>query len=196
MQISIFDQIAKLTLGVRLGILVIAILLVGGGFYLLFYQEELDQLESLERRHKKLKRDLASFKQKHATYIRDIEELNRRRARQKEQMRILPRDTEMSSFVNDINNLAELCGLQISSVTPKSEEGKGFYAAIPVMLKLKGTYHQVAKFFYGVGQLERIINLEDISLSGKTSSQKDGDIILSVNVRATTFRSLEGKKGR
>jgi len=196
MQISIFDQIAKLTLGVRLGILVIAILLVGGGFYLLFYQEELDQLESLERRHKKLKRDLASFKQKHATYIRDIEELNRRRARQKEQMRILPPDTEMSSFVNDINNLAELCGLQISSVTPKSEEGKGFYAAIPVMLKLKGTYHQVAKFFYGVGQLERIINLEDISLSGKTSSQKDGDIILSVNVRATTFRSLEGKKGR
>jgi len=196
MQISLFDQIAKMTLGVRLGILVIVILLVGGGFYLLFYQEELDQLENLERRHKKLKKDLMSFKQKHATYIRDIEELNRRRARQKEQMRILPPDTEMSSFINDINNLAELCGLQISSVQPRKEEGKGFYAAIPVMLKLNGTYHQVAKFFYGVGQLERIINLDDISLSGRRSSQKDGDIILSVNVRATTFRSLEGKKGR
>jgi len=192
MQIKVFDEIAKASLGTKLGAVVAVLILIAVGFYFVFYQGVSDELSRLESAHVRLQQDLVGFKDKHANYIRDIEELNRRRARQKEQLRILPPTTEMSSFLNDINKLGDLCGLILVRVVPKAEEGHGFYSSIPVDLDIQGTYHQITKFFYGVGQLERIINLENISLGGPRAVE--GDVILNVNVKATTFRSLEGKK--
>ncbi len=191
MQIKGLDDIAKLSLPERLGIFIVILALGAVGFYFGVYQDRSDELENLEIKHGRLKKELVKFKAKHANYIRDIEELNRRRTRQKEQLRILPPHTEISSFLNDINNLGELCGLKITKVVPKREIGHGFYAEIPIALNIHGTFHQITKFFFGVGQLERIINLEDISIG--SPKLNEGDVILRVKVRATTFRSLERK---
>jgi type IV pilus assembly protein PilO len=60
---------------------------------------------------------------------------------------------------------------------------------IPVELKLGGSFHQLAKFFYLVGNLDRIINIEDINL--KTSNVEEAETILDAEVLATTFRSLQ-----
>ena len=38
-----------------------------------------------------------------------------------------------------------------------------FFARVPMKLTLPGKFHQIAKFFYGVGQLDRIINIENIA---------------------------------
>jgi type IV pilus assembly protein PilO len=80
------------------------------------------------------------------------------------------------------------------------EEGVGFYAKIPVELRLRGRYHELAKFFYNVGRLERVINLENINLNLDTrrergSDTEEGDIILGAQVLATTFRALEDTVG-
>jgi type IV pilus assembly protein PilO len=56
-------------------------------------------------------------------------------------------------------------------------------------IELSGRYHQVAKFFYGVGQLDRIINIENISLTDP--KQVGEDIVLKVEGLATAFRALE-----
>jgi type IV pilus assembly protein PilO len=60
-------------------------------------------------------------------------------------------------------------------------------------LELTGRFPQVAKFFYGVGQLDRIINMENISV---TDPKKEGDETqVKVEVLATAFRMLEEGKG-
>jgi type IV pilus assembly protein PilO len=103
----------------------------------------------------------------------------------------------MSSFLESLNNHAELAGLEIALVQPMDEEGVGFYAKIPVELRLRGRYHELAKFFYNVGRLERVINFENISLTldrergREATDTEEGDIILGARVLATTFRSLE-----
>jgi type IV pilus assembly protein PilO len=54
-------------------------------------------------------------------------------------------------------------------------------------LTLRGRYHQVAKFFHGVGQLDRVINMENIAL---TEPKKEGeDIVVKVEALATAFRA-------
>ena len=111
-----------------------------------------------------------------------------------QQVRALPGDAEISSFLESLNTQAELVGLEIFSVKPRKEEPSKYYARIPVELKLTGTYYQLAKFFYLVGNLDRIINIEDITLEIK--SFEESNAVLTAGVLATTFRALaEEPKG-
>jgi len=64
-------------------------------------------------------------------------------------------------------------------------------------LDLEGRYHQIAKFFYGVGQLDRIINMENITMSNPRVVDKD--TVVKVSTLATAFRALaadESSKGK
>jgi type IV pilus assembly protein PilO len=69
-----------------------------------------------------------------------------------------------------------------------AESSQQFYAKVPMRLSLTGRFHQIAKFFYGVGQLDRIINIEDIDL-GKPKLVNE-DIVIEATCLATAFRSL------
>jgi type IV pilus assembly protein PilO len=55
-------------------------------------------------------------------------------------------------------------------------------------LELTGRFHQLAKFFYYVGQSERIINMENIALTD--AKLKDGEIRLGAHVLATAFHAI------
>ncbi len=62
-----------------------------------------------------------------------------------------------------------------------------FYAKVPMKLTLIGKFHQVAKFFHGVGQLDRIINVEDIRI--KNPKVTGDEVQVEVECLATAFRS-------
>jgi type IV pilus assembly protein PilO len=58
-------------------------------------------------------------------------------------------------------------------------------------IELTGRFHQIAKFFYGMGQNDRIMNMENISLSNP--KVVDQDIYLTVEGLATAFRALSAE---
>jgi type IV pilus assembly protein PilO len=100
---------------------------------------------------------------------------------------------EIPAFLDDLNRLAELSGLETQTVEPKPEKPDQFYVGVPVQLALSGRYHQLAKFFYNISRLERAINMQDIQLTpslgtGANSGQ------LGVTVLATTFRRADEAK--
>ena len=102
---------------------------------------------------------------------------------------MLPPNSEMASFLNNLNAQAELVGLEILAVKPLDEEPARYYARIPVQLKLRGSFHQMSKFFFLVGNLDRIINIEDINLGD--GEMDESGIVLTAEVLATTFRSVQ-----
>jgi type IV pilus assembly protein PilO len=71
-----------------------------------------------------------------------------------------------------------------------------FFAKVPMKLTLSGRFHQVARFFFGIGQLDRIINMEDIQMKisavKATGTVRDQIPEPEVNVEclATAFRAL------
>ena len=79
--------------------------------------------------------------------------------------------------------------MNLAAWTPQDEVPEQFYARVPMKLELEGRFHQIAKFFYGVGQLDRIINIENISLTDP--KPKGDEVMLKVSVLATAFRSLD-----
>ena len=168
-------------------------------YYFVRYNSLASESDRLVRRHSQLRDDEQEFISKRNNYEADVRRLAQLREQFATQSRILPPNSEMSSFLESLNNHAELAGLQISLVQPLEEEGVGFYAKIPVELHLKGRYHELAKFFYNVGRLDRVINIENIFFtpeSRESSSDgegpgNDGSTLIKAEVLATTFRALE-----
>src|SRR5271165_1922910 len=91
----------------------------------------------------------------------------------------------MPTFLSTIQDVATMSGVNLTSWSPTDEVPDEFYARLPMKLTLGGKYHQVAKFFYGVGQQDRIINIEDIRIKRLRPDVDDVD----VQCLATAFRA-------
>ncbi len=81
-----------------------------------------------------------------------------------------------------------MSGITLSAWAPQPEVTEKFYARVPMRLDVEGRFHQIAKFFYGVGQLDRIINMENISMTDP--KEVDKDTVVKVTALATAFRAL------
>ena len=96
----------------------------------------------------------------------------------------------MPAFLQALQNTATVSGVELTSWTPADEIPQDFYARVPMKLTLKGKFHQVAKFVYTVGQLDRIINIENINLKNPSSTEGD-EVVIEVDCLATAFRAVK-----
>jgi len=161
---DLLDQLDKTTPVQRLLLLVLLLLGIGVGYFMIYYsatQEELTQAESQQRDLSDRRASLASQAQDIDAIRRDIQELCARRAAFLEK---LPPTEEIPSLLTAVNQQAQLTGLTISTFTRGTNVPGPRYATIPVNIELKGTYDQVADFFYFVGRQQRIVNIADISM--------------------------------
>ena len=173
--------------------------LLGAGFYFMIYQGQMDEYERLLS-----KRDAARVTlQKNqkiannlAVYRADYEKMQ---VKLDEALGELPLKKEIPNLLTSIGDLAKEKGLEILRFKPAGETIKGFYAEVPVALKLTGSYHQAAAFFDVVSKMERIVNIQDLTMGG--AKDVKGKTTLNVDCRAITFRFVEnpppqkGKKG-
>lgn len=165
------------------------VLLLGLGYYLAFYRAIGEDIDNAEAQMATLLLQEQSWATKQRNYRTDVEELNQRRARSIEQVKILPQTADMDAFLDNLNSIAELSGLAIQSTQPRPEEPQeGFYARLPVELVMKGRYYQLAKFLFNIGRVDRIINMQNIVLQNPTLV--DNEVVLEARVLATTFRAL------
>jgi type IV pilus assembly protein PilO len=185
---NLFEQLTKTSLPRKLAVLVGIIVLIAVGYWFVFYGALSEELENKKNQHATLLREKQSAIQAKASYDKDRRRLDELKENFSQQILALPSETNMSSFLDNLNAQAELVGLEIRSVKPQNEQSTENYMRIPVGLKLSGSFHQLAKFFYLVGNLDRIINIEDINL--KTSEVEKSETVLEAEVLATAFRSL------
>jgi type IV pilus assembly protein PilO len=190
---GVADTLTKTPLAKKIALLVLFVLLLGGGFWFVYYQPVLEELDNLHKNHSSLKKKLADAERRKKTYDDDRARRDELKKASALQLQVLPPKTEIASFLNNLNSQADLVGLEILSVKPLEEQAAQYYARIPVRLKLKGSFHQLSKFFYLVGSLDRIINIENIAL--KDAKVDDSGVVMVAEVLATTFRSVNPEKG-
>lgn len=185
---NILEQLTKLSLAKKVGGLAVIVLLVGLVYWQFLYSEITEELERLTNEYASLESQKEDAERRKSTYDNDRHRRDELKKNYAQQLRALPQETEMSSFLNRLNAQAELVGLELLAVKPQKEEAAQYYARIPVELTLKGNYLQLAKFFYLVGNVDRIINIENISF--KTDGFDEAGVLLSAKCLATTFRSV------
>ncbi|MCP4599487.1 MAG: type 4a pilus biogenesis protein PilO [Proteobacteria bacterium] len=184
------DQLTKISLIKKIAVLVVVAVLLAIGYWTVYYGDLSDELDNLKNKHSDILKQKEDALRRKSTYDKDRHRRDELKKSYAQQLRALPSDAEMSSFLNSLNSQAELVGLELQAVKPEKEAAAQYYARIPVKLKLRGNFLQMAKFFYLIGNVDRIINIENISF--RVDAIDESGIQLSADVLATTFRSIEG----
>ena len=161
---------------------------LGGLYYVILHRSRAEDLENAQARHRQLETEYGEAERRQQEYLRVSQELAAREGIDRQNKEVLPEDAEIAAFLDDLNRVAELSGLEIQLVEPRPEESAELYTRIPVALSVRGTYHQIAKFFHNVSQLRRAINIENIHLAEPRSTEETAEVLLDVSVLASTFR--------
>ena len=103
-------------------------------------------------------------------------------------LRQLPGKTEVPNLLVDISQTGLAAGLQEKLFQPGAEVSKGFYAELPIKIRLVGTYHEFGNFVSGIAALPRIVTLDDIQISPVEKGSYDN---LTMDVTAKTYRYME-----
>ena len=182
------SALAKLPLIAKVGVGAAAMLLVGIAYFVIFYGDIETSIKAAQGQENQLRTDLGDARKNEFAYQKDLAELTDRQQRQRELNKVLPVDTEYPAFLSAVQSVANVSGIGLTAWSPEPEVADQFYSRVPMKVSLIGRYHQVAKFFYGVGQLDRIINMENISL---TDPKVQGDdVVVKTEALATAFRAL------
>jgi len=167
-------------------LLVAALVLIIGLGYALDWQEQMDELDAGRAREAKLKDEYVAKEQQAINldlYRQQLREIDSSFGALLKQ---LPNRAQMDALLVDINQAGLGRGLQFELFKPAPQETKReFYAELPVTLRLTGSYHDMGQFASDIGQLSRIVTLNDIGLTAGKGGQ------LTMDVTAKTFRYLD-----
>ena len=163
--------------------LLVAILV---GAYFGDWAGQLEAIDSGAAQEKQLKEEFVNKKQQavnldlHRQQLREIDSSFGALLKQ------LPNRSQMDALLVDINQAGLGRGLQFDLFKPApSETMREFYAELPIQLRISGGYHDIGQFASDIGQLSRIVTLNDLSVAGG----KDGQ--LTMDAIAKTFRYLD-----
>jgi type IV pilus assembly protein PilO len=167
-------------------------LVAAGAYWFIFYSDTAAKIEGAERQKKALRDDLAAQQQSLASYFADRDELALREQRARELNKVLPPDADTDAFLSSVQSASNAAGIDLKAYAPQEELAQNFYAKIPMKLEMTGKFHQIAKFAYELGKVDRIVNVENIEL---TDPKIVGDeVILHGKCLATAFHALKPKE--
>lgn len=173
----------------KLGLLLLLLVVILGVAYFFDWQGQLDELEAGRAQETKLKAEYVD-KKKQAVNL-DLLENQKREIETSfgALLKQLPNKSQMEALLVDINQAGLGRGLQFELFRPApSETVRDFYAELPINVKVTGNYHDMGAFASDIGQLPRIVTLNDINLN----VGKDGT--LTMDTVAKTFRYLDDEE--
>jgi type IV pilus assembly protein PilO len=92
-----------------------------------------------------------------------IGSLQRQMDRQKQ---IVPDDKSSDDFIRAMQQNALQAGIELRSFVAKPVAQKQYYTEAPFEIEMDGPYFAVLNFFEKVGTMDRIVNVEDMKMSG------------------------------
>lgn len=157
----------------------VCLLIIFMGYYFIIKKQQ-GELDGVKAKESPLR---ATFLEKKALAI-NLDEYKKQMVEAEETFGVLlkqlPNESEIPDLLIDMTQVGLSRGLQFSQIRPGATIQKDFYAEKNVLIKAKGSYHQIAGFISDIAALPRIINVADFTL-GK--SKEDAG---QLNLQATT----------
>lgn len=171
--------------------------LTGIGWYMFVWDTDRPVLLKAEQDEQDLRAQFETKQQRAANleaYKNQLAEMERNFGAM---LRQLPAKTEVPNLLVDISQAGLAAGLQEKLFQPAPEKSNGFYAELPIHIKLVGSYHQFGAFVSNIAALPRIVTLHDITITPVDTSGKGGSFDnLTMDVTAKTYRYIEDENGK
>jgi type IV pilus assembly protein PilO len=103
----------------------------------------------------------------------------------------LPEEKDIPRLLTQINTLGQQNGLEFLLFRPGAPVKKGFYAEVPIDIRVEGQYHTLGGFLDRVSKLERIVTVSDIRIAPVSAQAGRTDRSIAADLKATTYTFLE-----
>lgn len=185
------SSLARLSLPAKFVFALILMGIVAALYFVVFFTDIDGRINQAVAQEQQLKGELQKAEEAKAEYQKDVEERAKKQQSEREQKKVLPDEAETPSFLSSVQGIATISGVTLRTYKPEDEGSEDYYVRVPMSLELQGRFHQIARFFFGVGQLDRVINIENIEMTVVNPKVGDSttDIELSVKCLATAFRA-------
>ena len=189
-KLSVFyDKVGALTKLQRLLICLVTFALIGGAYYYFIFMPRQETLQQVKKTFAAQTKKLAVYKRQAASLARYEKMMAEVQEKFNQAMQALPDKREIPSLLTGISRAGGDAGLIFHLFKPQKEIKKEFYKEIPVSIKVEGSYHQLTDFFYQINRLNRIVNINNVSVSKEKKGEK-----LKMSCRAVTYMFVEKKE--
>ena len=185
------QTIANLSPAKKILLVLVAVVLIFGLYWQLGYKKKAKTINTLRNdlsnkqaklnENEAIARNLPRFKE-------EVQKLNQQLGKVVQE---LPNKREIPDLLEKISNLGALNGLEVIYIKPQNDVDQGFYAEVPIAIKVKGGYHEMGLFLDALSRLPRIINVSDIAMGNAKEDERSGVIVLDISALATTYRYVE-----
>jgi type IV pilus assembly protein PilO len=160
------------------------VLIVAAGLWF-DWRDQWDALGAAEQVEVGLKAQYTEKKSRAINFDLYVQQLNEVEQSFGALVKQLPNRSEIDALLTDVNQAGLGRGLQFDLFKPATQEKMaGFYAELPINIKITGTYHDMGAFASDIAQLPRIVTLNDVTINTTGGA-------LSMDAVAKTFRYLD-----
>ena len=181
---ALFEKAEKIKMPIRIAILLGTLVLLAGLFVYFVYLPKTEEIAKTREEIAKLQQKLNQAVVKARALKKFEAEYAEVDAQFQEALKLLPNTKEIPSLLKSITHLGTDSQLEFLLFSPQKERAQDFFMEIPVSIEVSGTYHNVAVFFDRVGQMERIVNILNVSMT----PQKERSTTLTTRCDAVTYR--------
>jgi len=189
---KLFDRVFKLPTKQKAALFILTLLSVGVAFYFGMIKPKYEQFKGLQVKLNDLQNQIQENRKIADNLPKLKKEFEQLKIQLEAALTELPNQKEIPSLLTSITNVGKGAGLDFLLFRPKPEQPKDFYSEVPVDIVISGSFNNVANFFIAVGNLPRIVNINNVSVSD--IRDVGGRTMMKVNCLATTFRFMEKKE--
>jgi type IV pilus assembly protein PilO len=181
---ALFEKVEKIKMPIRIAIFAGTIVILAVAFWYFVYDPYSTEIAETEGKIAKLQTEINKAKARAGNLKRFEVEYAEVDAQFQEALKLLPNTKEIPSLLKSVTQLGTDSQLEFLLFSPQRERAQDFFMEIPVSIEVSGTYHNVAIFFDKVGQMERIVNILNVSMT----PQKERSTTVTARFDAVTYR--------
>jgi type IV pilus assembly protein PilO len=99
----------------------------------------------------------------------------------------VPASLESVHVLSQLNMAAKDSGLQLEFFKPLAEEIHPYYAVLPVEIRLRGGYNEIAGFLEQISKMQHLVTIDVVMLA---SAKHEDQIVLASLVKAYRYKDL------
>ncbi len=153
------DTLGKIIAGVLFGGLFIY------AYFAYFWMPYSKKIADNRVKLEKIEKDILSAKQIKAQFKNLQEKLEQLKIQKMEAEKKLPRDKKLPDLIKTLKNLSDKNSVKIMFINPASSSRDQYFTKVNYSMAVKGKYHNIGRFFAAIALEERILNVEDLTLS-------------------------------
>jgi type IV pilus assembly protein PilO len=103
---------------------------------------------------------------------------------------LLPSSKEIASLLTKVTVAGQESGVTFALFQPGAQAAEEFYVTYPARYQVEGGYHEVGRFMAEVANMDRIVNIADLSMTATESDEDNPErtVVASFTAEAYAFR--------